>query len=72
VNGIKTCDERRIKRQSIRLNEWKRIMGLRFHIDAHHLETRSGVTDACTPCTTEQVEQSGLFCRRLEDVVAVQ
>jgi len=63
VNGVKCCYERRVKGKSIRLDELKWIVWLRFNIDANNLESRSGVTDASPAGATEKIEKPGLSGR---------
>jgi hypothetical protein len=61
VNGVERCDERRVKSKSVRLDERKRIMRLRFDVNANDIESRSGIADASPAGTTEKIERRGLL-----------
>jgi hypothetical protein len=63
VNGVEKCNEFRIEWESIRQNEWKRIIPLGFNIHAYNLKAHLTVTDACAARAAEKVEKSRFASR---------
>src|SRR5580658_2439386 len=60
MNGIERRDEFAIERERIGLDKSKRIVRLRRDIDAHHLEPRSMISDACTSRAAKQIQEPKL------------
>jgi hypothetical protein len=56
VNGVKRCDERRVKRKRISLDERQRVMRLGINVHPDNLESCPVVTNPRAARTAKEVE----------------